>query len=615
MNGHRPRTMASILALGTILLLANQGLGGVLNVDIGGAGQETLPGFETFTIAAYGAVPVTHSYTNGLANTPGGQVTVVLDTGSTITGLAGTGQVNHPISNVVEELAYIDSWLSLTLQNLKAGTYYFRSYHHDPNTVRGNVDIFTSDAVASNVQHYDELVQTMGATPGIVGTAPMILKADGTGDVVIRVARTGSLRATTNGFELTDTLPSDLKIDIGRENANNDVQAGYQSFAVANDGGAVNGTTSAPQAHWYFTEMGNQGSVEVKVSDATTGSPRIGLRDRGDVGGSLGDLVEDAVYNAVSRELTLTLGSLKPGAYSITSFHNDAYNHGTLNIRVTDPLGADQDRVLGLAQSTGVGDSANAARATYSFVSNGIDPVVITFESPNDGSDPFVMLNGFTATAHAALRVDFGQEPGPGRDDVQNGFERFNAANHTGSFSDGVYRDYASPLAIGDTIRVQVNCDDGSLLVRDRGDVVGPLGDVSEDFIFDGFSLEVVLSNLQAGRYAMSTYHHDAVVVQGTFDILVTDAAGNLRTVATGLTHSTGFTGAPTTATFEVFADGANDLIVRLQKTSGGGLALGGFSLSLMVPEPSSLLLAALGGLLLPMGRRRRRRSSDGSRR
>ena len=609
MNGIRYGSKACFLAVGMTLLSLlsfSPVLAGTLNVDIGGSGQQTLPGYETFTISAYGAVPVTQSYTNDLG--AAGQVTVVLDTNSTITGLAGTGDVNHPTSNVVEELAYIDSWLSLTLQDLKAGTYYLRSYHHDPNVVRGNIDIHSSDAVGVNVLRYDDLVQTTGATPGVVATAPMILHANGTDDVVVRATRTGSLRAIANGFQITDTLPEDLKVDIGVAGASNDVQAGFQSFAMTNDGGSSVGDTSAPQAHWYFAEMGNQGSVEVALSSAAT-TPRVGFRDRVDATGTLGDLVEDAVYNSSSRELTLTLGSLKPGAYTITSWHNDQYVHGALNIRVSDPLGADQDRATGLTQSNTT-DSDAVIRPTYSFVSNGIDPVVVTFESPAP-SDNFVMLNGFEVTAQDALRVDFGKDPGTdgGRDDVQNGFQQFNAANHNSGFADGVYRDYTNKLGNSDTVRVTVNCDDNSLLVRDRGDVVGPLGDVSEDFIFDDSALELVISDLKAGRYVMSTYHHDSIAAQSTFNLLVTDDAGTLRTVASGMTHTMGTLGAPSSATFEVFANGTDDLLVRFARTSGGGMALSGFSLSMVVPEPGSLVLAGLGAfLLLPWGRRARSR-------
>lgn len=606
MNEHRYKSETVFHVLAIVLLTCGVGGAGVLNVDIGNSGQQTLPGYETLTIAQYAPVPITETYTSDLGTA--GQVIVVLDDYSTIIGLAGLGEVNHPMNNLIEECAYIDGLLTLTLQNLKAGEYYFRSYHHDRNVVRGDLYMHTSDAVAANVKRYDHFTETTGATPGVVATAPMILQANGTGDIVIQftpVSSSGNLRAIANGFQITDSLPADLKVDIGLDLAGNDVQAGFQSFAMTNDGGSSTGSVSAPQANWYFSEMGTQGSVQVTLSDAAA-TPRIGLRDRGNAAGPLADLVEDSVYNAASRELTLTFGSLKPGAYSITSWHNDKdYAHGALDIRVSDPLGADQVRATGLTQSY-TSDSASVIRPTYSFVSNGIDPVVVTFESPSP-SDQYVMLNGFALNARDALRVDFGQEPGTGRDDVQYGFEKFNAGNHDGSIASGVYRDYVNSLGTSGTVRVTVNTDDGNLLVRDRGELVGPLGDVGEDFIFDSSPLDLVISNLKAGRYVMSTYHHDITRDQATFDILVTDAADTLRTVADDMTHTTGLLGAPSSATFELFANGADDVIVRFERAfPTDGIALNGFSISL-VPEPNSILLALLGAFFLPPLVRRRR--------
>jgi hypothetical protein len=576
-----------------------------LRVDVGGASQQVLAGFEPLTITHYMASPATGSYSSTLANGPGGQVTVQLST-SSIIGLAGQAGVNHPIGDLLEELAYIDSQLILTLKNLKAGTYCFRSYHHDPAVDRGNVDIFSTDAAAANVQRYDELVQTIGLTPGIVGTAPMVLKANGTSDVSVRITRTGTLRAALNGFEITDSLPSDLKIDVGLNGPGNDVQAGFQSLPLANDGGGASGDVSAPQGHWFFTELGNQGSVEVRLSTAAS-SPRIGVRDRGDVSGPLGDLLEDSVYNAQSRQLTLTLGSLLPGTYRLAGYFNDkGYDHGRVNILASDALGANRSLVAGASQ-TYASDSSLVKPLCSQIVSNGRDPVVVTFESPDDGSDPYVQFNGFELAADPILRVDFGQTPGTGRDDLQFGFQPFNAASSDAAFADGVYRDYASPIGADGTVRVRVEGSGDTLMVRDRGDVVGPLGDVAEDFIFNGGALDLVLEGLAAGTYAVTSYHHDATLSQATFDVLVTDALGTLRPAASGMSHTTGSLGAPALATFLATSDGAGDVLIRYNKLSGNGIALNGFSVALLVPEPASMVLLALGGVVAVAVARRRK--------
>ncbi len=106
----------------------------------------------------------------------------------------------------------------------------------------------------------------------------------------------------------------------------------------------------------------------------------------------------------------------------------------------------------------------------------------------------------------------------------------------------------------------------------------------------------------------MTTYHHDINQEQATFNVFVTDASDTLRLVADDVTHTTGSLGEPASATFELFANGTDDVTIRFARiATTGGVALNGFSISL-VPEPGPLLLAVLGIFFLPLFGRRRSR-------
>ncbi len=94
----------------------------------------------------------------------------------------------------------------------------------------------------------------------------------------------------------------------------------------------------------------------------------------------------------------MQIKNLTAGEYMITTYHHDARgeirNHdGTINITVID---ADGTRVVAdhLQQSWGQ-DPTAVASVTFTFVSNGIDDVVITFEDNNDGIHNEAHLNGF----------------------------------------------------------------------------------------------------------------------------------------------------------------------------------------------------------------------------
>ena len=94
----------------------------------------------------------------------------------------------------------------------------------------------------------------------------------------------------------------------------------------------------------------------------------------------------------------MQIKNLTAGEYIITTYHHDSDDIpengcATINIIVRD---ADGTRIVAdhLKQSWGR-DPSTVASVTFTFVSNGIDDVVITFEDNNDGFTNAAHLNGF----------------------------------------------------------------------------------------------------------------------------------------------------------------------------------------------------------------------------
>lgn len=570
-----------------------------LSVDIGqtGTGNDVQFGWEDFSQASGSTGSIT--VTSGLGN--GNSVTVDL------TGIGGwrdRGNVLHPIGDALEDAVFTNSTMPLTLKNLKTGTYYFRSYHHNTPSNHGAIDVRLTDVTRANRLMVSNLPQTYGPSGGSAGpaaTVPLIVQANGTDDVVISVVKKGFV-GYINGFEITDSAPADLKVDFGlgpEGRAGNDVQTGFQSFAMENSGSYI----PSPQEHWFFTELGNAGSARVRLS--TDGN--VGFRDRSDVTHPLGDLLEDHVFDGGSDRLDLTLGSLKPGLYSITTYHHDSqYNRGTIDVSVSDALGTERLAVSSLDETTGT-SPANVATATVSFYSNGVDPVTVHMDRNTAAN---IWLNGFEAAAAApALRVDFAhstQDATYGHE-VQNGFVAFARATSNATPNDQS-ETFTSDLGTGGEVTVRVR-GDGGVYWRDRGDVVNSeLGDLAEDLILKDDWVELVLEDLVASRYIVTTYHNDPGH-PGLMDIEVSDALGTGRSIVTGLAKTGTYSGDPATMTFDIYASGPVTIRFNADAYADKFAVLNGFSLTMAVPEPSTFALGCLGlcSLVLLASRRRKR--------
>jgi hypothetical protein len=306
-------------------------------------------------------------------------------------------------------------------------------------------------------------------------------------------------------------------------------------------------------------------SATIKRGDDSSG---VQFFDRGDSGlpGEVANLVEDGVANGSGLRLTFT--GLKPAVYHLKSYHHDATTaQGTLDIFVTDADGSNRQVANELAVTTGA-DVRVVASTTFSFRANGTSPVVIDFK---DGAvNRTVVLNGFALTRspyHAAARADMGA--------TGQNLE----SKHT-LWSSVETRDFLQMDGFTGIIKRA----DGTSGVEwfDRGDVSGTQGNLVEDGVKSPFGLQLVLRGLEAGRFQIKTYHHDATVTQGTIDIFVDDVGRTNAQVADEVRVSKG-TSSPTvtSSTFELTADGTNDVRIYLRQGAVAGQPLiNGFELN-----------------------------------
>ncbi len=329
----------------------------------------------------------------------------------------GAYVVDHPVGNVANDFVYTGKGrtLSVTLSDLPAGTHYVRTYHHDSKSNYGTVNVHVSDADGDDRPvAYHQKITTGGQkttspasgnmAPGVIGTVPFVVVSDGSGNVVVKVT-TDDNYTHLSGLEITNSLPTGLKVDFGVTGGN--TQLGFQSFNHLYD-------TQLPQSHWFFSDAGNYGSVEVGYRTSEGG---ISTRDRGVVSspGGLGDLARD--FRAGGGDLILELGQLRKGTYNVTSYHHDLNAaHGVIGAGVSDADGTRSGVVSGLVQTTGA--NADPASATFQVRSNGLAPVEVAF------GGNIVILNGFdvqrvdappAAPEPLKLFIVAGQSNGDGR--------------------------------------------------------------------------------------------------------------------------------------------------------------------------------------------------------
>lgn len=450
--------------------------------------------------------------------------------------------------------------------------------------------------------------ETWKITMALVGTTITATVFDQSGSQVASLTRQdSSFSSGTVGVrggapsaweDFLVAAPAVLNVDISLTGG--DVQEGFQSFVETNDLGSY---SSSPKTLWMDSQLGNENRVRVELASA--GGGRMGFRDRGDVTHALGDLAEDFVFNLDGTRLNLTLGSLKPGKYDITTYHHDLTTSisGTLDTSVDDARGSGQPRTSGAAITNGATPSA-VGSTSFSFYSDGVNPVVVHID---EATANLALLNGFALRpAVDSLRVDFALAGTA--NDVQDGFVGFSRDLTTTGQQTEVY---SSSLGSNGTVTVRAAAQDGTLQWRDRGDSgAAELADVAEDFVFDQDWIELTLEGLAPSAYLMTTYHHDTTHVGSLLNIDVWDDLGDGRRAVSGLVQTVSSGGNPDLATFLIYSDGS-PVTIRFTDLGTGTdpiARLNGFALTAVVPEPSALALAGLGlcGFMLFGARRGR---------
>lgn len=423
--------------------------------------------------------------------------------------------------------------------------------------------------------------------------------------------------------------PFNVLIDIGPPTGQ------LEPGAVAS-GGAADGANGAnltttplvtPDGASFTLAISNVGPT-----GATAGG--IDWRDRGNAGAqALTRLAEDFVKNG-SGIVRVTLGTLPQGVYTATSYHLDADNSQSEEIKV---LVAD-GRVGGLKDSSARGDASfpghplntgaphvaglttaivESKGVSFTFYSNGVDPVTILFDGSAAPIDREVPLNGLRVTQISSgpkylnyALLDFG----PAGQRVEPGYTAVgtaaNLANNTALAPTQV------TSLFGDKFTVALSAVDW----RDRGDSTSTaaLARLGEDFVKNNAGdITVTLGGLAKGTYLVASHHIDTDNTQSpAIEVYVTDALGTdvlqpmlgnanfavpLNSLNTDIVNYTG-------VRFLIESNGTDNVVIRFNGTGADlEVPLNGLSIQMVVPEPSTLVLAGLGLVgLIWSGRRRR---------
>lgn len=132
-----------------------------------------------------------------------------------------------------------------------------------------------------------------------------------------------------------------------------------------------------------------------------------------------------------------------------------------------------------------------------------------------------------------------------------------------------------------------------------------PFSEVGKEFAYGdstavGAKLTLTLSHLAEAPYSMTAFFHDPKFQQATVDIDIGDVPQEFSIVPSTSTSPI------TTQTFTFRTGGLNDTVIDVCKLGGNGYPmLSGF---ILVPEPSSLVLLAMGTARL-LGWRPKRQS------
>jgi hypothetical protein len=214
------------------------------------------------------------------------------------------------------------------------------------------------------------------------------------------------------------------------------------------------------------------------------------------------------------------------------------------------------------------------------------------------------------------LKVDIGVADAPPNvgtsvDEVQSGFSAFSVVPDF-DVDFGNYGPAGKTQVISGVTIAIAGQDNGPLFFDDRGEITHALGDLLEDGV-DAAAAElfVTLTNLPAGLYQVTTYHHRGALrsAGNPFDIYLNNGSGEALAAADIIASVGAAPATISTATFPLTATGS-PVIIRFE---GGppfenpiSPVLNGFTI-VPVPEPSTWMLAASAALVLGLRARKRR--------
>ena len=400
----------------------------------------------------------------------------------------------------------------------------------------------------------------------------------------------------------------ELRVDIGQAIGGTPTpEDGYQAFTA---------NTSATVSNNYAAAFGTGGGGTVTV-DITApfyrGVPATYPQVTGVPG--FNDLLSGAALmnnNPSPQTMTLDLTNLADGDYAITTFHHTNYINSTglasIDISLTDAINA------GVLQHAAVPVTAGAAPANFTtrvtnFTVAGGSATTLTFDGmgPSGGAEHAnlnaFIINDITAGL-PALNVDFGaaDNVGGGPGGTQTGFQAFEGTNN-GSDVPNASRFIPSLYANNGLLSVDVT---GSTHYRDYTSLSGGNAAFGENALLSDMVLRnsdgemtLMLDNLLAGTYEITTFHHSTQFGGGTFDVELTDSSVTDMLLFDDASVSAGTDPASISSlSFQFTTDGSPVAIDFLGGAGGQHLSLNGFSLQqVAVPEPASVAIWTLFGL------------------
>jgi len=261
----------------------------------------------------------------------------------------------------------------------------------------------------SSIEQTMTLFQAVNASTGeplIAAGTHQFYESDTSSMNMYGVVATTTARALPDAPDPKEAF--DITVDIGPQNQR--VETGHIGAPDPSYAGTPGNNSNGAETDYVPIDTGT-GTFFMSISDTDTSGGdqgRIDWRDRGDSSSTeaLVQLGEDFIKNS-GGVIQLKLDELPEGEYEVTSFHVDSDFSQSDEIDVfvdvgdgngfVDALAAGEEGTAG-ADLGGVNNLTNDAMlnssAEFSFVADGVNPVLIVFDGTASG-DNETPLNGF----------------------------------------------------------------------------------------------------------------------------------------------------------------------------------------------------------------------------